>query len=620
MKCIKNKWIQNILVVIIAFCISIALVADVKSTGNLSMAINGTGVLQTVVFTSVCIAIFRIKNTINKYFITKRMQVFYILVSFLLSAFMIIGKKQDAHEDLKYGYIAVLMFIGYFALFWCIEVLFDNKVLKHLKNYHTKPEGKISTWIFEKHSFVAPLIIVWLFRIPWMIAFFPCTVSWDGAIQIRNFYGREIFTNHHPPLVSFLYGNIAWYSNKLGIDNIGMFMIPVLQVLLSSFAVAKACELFKRLKVPFAARWCSLLYYAAFSVWCIYDCTIIKDTLYYPLVMLFTIKLIECLIDEDYFWHRKINLFLLIIYGIIMTQIRNNGIFVLVISLLILVCAVKKDKKKIIVSGMIIALLCIGILENIVYPTFGVINLEDKVDKYCLLFQQTAKYSIEHSDDITEEEREVLDQLFDYEELAKVYNPHLADWVKNCLRIQEGSAEDPTNSIFAGLRNQYLKVWFAQFCRHPLTYIDTFFECSYGYYYPDSRVYKEGYGEYELSHDLLTNRMSDISQIEKLDKVRFMFEQISKIEYLPGIGMLYRCGTYTWALIIIMLFLWKDRKYRALIGCVPAFVNVLICLISPVNTCIRYMMPTMCLIPILICLGWNEYTKGYKNDSYEEII
>ena len=190
MKCIKNKWIQNILVVIIAFCISIALVADVKSTGNLSMAINGAGVLQTVVFTSVCIAIFRIKNTINKYFITKRMQVFYILVSFLLSAFMIIGKKQDAHEDLKYGYIAVLMFIGYFALFWCIAVLFDNKVLKQLKNYHTKPEGKISTWIFEKHSFVAPLIIVWLFRIPWMIAFFPCTVSWDGAIQIRNLQER----------------------------------------------------------------------------------------------------------------------------------------------------------------------------------------------------------------------------------------------------------------------------------------------------------------------------------------------------------------------------------------------------------------------------------------------
>lgn len=607
MKRMINKNVERIALAIIVICISIALFADVQSTGNLSMALNGAGVSQFVIFCTLCIVVFKCRNIIRGYQLQVRSRIFYILLAFLFSVFMIVGKRQQANVDLKFFFIGGPMFIGYMALFWGMAVLLDYEVLRKIQNFSVKLEGNLSNFVFEKHTKIAPMLIVWLFRLPWLIAFFPCTTSWDGAIQIRNFYGREIFTNHHPPLVSFFYGNIAWYSNAMGIDNLGMFMIPVIQVLLSSFAVSKGCELLKKLRVPFWMRWCSLLYYAAFTVWCIYDCTIIKDTLYYPFVLLFSIKVIECLIDEETFLNKKTNVIILALYGIMLTQVRNNGIYVFVLTLLFLSFCLKRKRKLIMLVSLLFSLIFIGVLENCIYPAFGVINLEDKVDKYCILFQQTAKYSIEHPNDVTDEEREVLNKLFDYDELPKVYNPYLADWVKNCLRVQEGAEEDPTNSVFAGMRDEYIKVWFAQFCRHPWTYVEAFMECSYGYYYPDLRVYKEGYGSYELSHDLLTNRMSDISQIEELRMMRFLLEQLDKLEYVPGIGMLYRCGFYTWILIAIMIFFLKDRHYRALVGCLPAFVNILICMISPVNTCIRYMMPTMCLIPILLCLVWYKY-------------
>lgn len=607
-----NKYIERVFGLVIAVCIAIALFADVKSTGNLSMALNGNGITQFITFVFLVIGIFQFKKFIQNYKISKRNNIFYCLLSFLFSICMIIGRWKIAHEDLKYIIIAIPMFIGYITLFWGLIILVDCYVIQKIIKMKDKEAGKVSKFVFEKHALLAPMVIVWLFRLPWMIAFYPCTTSWDGAIQIRNFYGREIFTNHHPPLVSFLYGNIAWHSNALGIDNIGMFMIPVLQVLISSFAVAKACQLMKKLVVPYWMRWCALLYYAAFTVWCIFDCTIIKDTLYYPFAMLFATKVIECLVDAEEFFRHKVNLIMLIIYGILMTQIRNNGVYVLILTLPFLIIILKKKRKLIMTGGLVASLICIWILENCVYPSFGVINLEDKVDKYCIMFQQTAKYSIEHPDDVTEEERKILNQLFDYDELAEVYNPYLADWVKNCLRVQEGVEEDPTNSIFASLKDDYMKVWFAQFCRHPFTYIEAFLECSYGYYYPELRVYKEGYGMFELSHDLLTQRMSNISQIESLSTVRFLFEQLDKLEYVPGIGMFYRCGFYTWILLFIIIFLWKDRYYKALIGCIPVVVNVLVCLISPVNTCIRYAMPTMCLIPILLAWFYSQYQKGAK--------
>ena len=200
--------------------------------------------------------------------------------------------------------------------------------------------------------------------------------------------------------------------------------------------------------------------------------------------------------------------------------------------------------------------------------------------------------------------------MFDYDELPNVYEPHLADWVKNCLREQEGSATNPTGSHFAELKKDYLKVWFAQFLRHPLTYIDAFFECSYGYYYPEVGTYKEGLGFYEEERYMFTASMSDAKQIEQLAPVRFLLEQLSKLEYVPGIGMLYRAGFYAWCVIFAVVYFVVQKKYKALIVAIPAMVNILVCMISPVNTCIRYAMPTMCMVPIILAVMWYQ---GRKN-------
>ena len=84
-----------------------------------------------------------------------------------------------------------------------------------------------------------------------------------------------------------------------------------------------------------------------------------------------------------------------------------------------------KGKKWCTTAIVIVALGISALLNQVVYPAAGVISLEDKVDTYCIMFQQTAKYVQEHSGDVTPKEREVLDKLFDYEELQKAYEPHL---------------------------------------------------------------------------------------------------------------------------------------------------------------------------------------------------
>lgn len=597
-----KKCFDELLVLAASMFTTVALFADVESTGNLSMALNGDGIPQLIAL-AVVWAVYRRWIVEKKLFVRtdRREKIYSAVTAFLFTMFMLVGKAQTAEPNLKFELFAILLFFGYMPLFYVVTVFLIHTIENASKKQITYKTDKITQWLFEKHVTAGVMLVVILCRLPYLIAFYPCSMSWDGGAQICCFFGTEPFTNHHPPLISYLYGAIAWYSLEWGAPNIGMFMIPVMQTLLSAFAVAKVCEFYKRLRLPYWIRWGSLIYYAAFTVWCIFDVTVIKDTLYYSLTLLFSLQLISCLIDSDWFWSRKRSFVLMIVCAVLMMQTRNNGVFVVLFALPFAICFAK-GKRVLLIGGTCLMLLVNTLLNNGLYPALGVISLDTKEDTYCILFQQTAKYGQDYPEDVTGEERALLNTIFDYDEMVEVYNPQLADWVKNCLKLSEYYSVDHTNKEFSEIKADYFKVWFAQFLRHPMSYVKTFLECSYGYYYPEVKPYKEGTGFYETDRNMLTSGMHAYRQIKWLKPARFLLDQVSKVEYLPGIGLLYRCGFYTWCVLLAAIYMLAKKKYRLLIAVIPPAVNILVCLISPVNTCIRYAMPTMCLVPVLIGL------------------
>lgn len=599
---------KELTVLFLAVCSTVALFADVESTGNLSMALNGDGIPQLIAL-MVVICVYRrawIKEDLL--FPEKRRdRIGYAVIALVFTLTMIIGKAQNADPDLKYPLLAVLLLIGYMSLFYIIVAFLGNKITGALERHEAPGTvSKVTKWLFEDHVIPGVMLVVFLCRLPYLIAFFPCSMSWDGGAQICAFYGSETFSDHHPPMLGFVYGAIAFYAQKWGIPNLGMFLIPLGQTCLSAFAVASVCLLMKEMKVPYWIRWAGLAYYGLFTVWCIFDVTVIKDSIYWPLSLLYTVEMAWYIVRQEAFFAKKRHLLRMLLYGVLMSQTRNNGIFILLFTVPFLFFMTQRKKKGVYLGSAIAMFAMIYLLNNVLYPSLGVVSLQVKEDTYCILFQQTAKYGQDYPEDVTEEERAFLNQMFDYEELVQVYNPQLADWVKNCLKICEATSADGTNAEFAQIRNEYFKVWFAQFRRHPLSYINTFLECSYGYYYPEAQPYKEGNGFYEMDRNMFTEGMHPARQIEAFAPFRFLLEQVSKFEYLPGIGLLYRCGFYTWCVIFAVGYLLIRKRYREAVIALPAIVNILVCMISPVNTCIRYAMPTMCLVPVLCAVMLKE--------------
>ncbi len=84
------------------------------------------------------------------------------------------------------------------------------------------------------------------------------------------------------------------------------------------------------------------------------------------------------------------------------------------------------------------------------------------------------------------------------------------------------------------------------------------------------------------------------------------------------IGMLYSCGFHNYILIACAVFLLAQKRYREMLVLVPSILTMLVCLVSPVDAYIRYMLPVMAAMPVNI--AWCHYAaRKVKADEKEEI-
>lgn len=78
-------------------------------------------------------------------------------------------------------------------------------------------------------------------------------------------------------------------------------------------------------------------------------------------------------------------------------------------------------------------------------------------------------------------------------------------------------------------------------------------------------------------------------------------------------------GSYTWPLLMAAGYAVCHKRYRDLIVCTAPFMNVLVCIASPVNGEIRYVLPLMAVTPILACWCYISGCHYIENKSLEKV-
>ena len=542
-----------------------------------------------------------------------------IFLSVLFSLFMLVGEGYASYGSYKLLFLniatillSLVKFVGYIYLFIHLFSLLDDLIDKS-KNKELKFKNKYLSKYLElfnkspvKVSYVTILIVVSIY----MIAFYPIVLSPDPSFQIKMYFNEhtkyidwviqrdpEIFmTSHHPVFQTYMIGFCLSLGRFLVNDNFGLFLYTLIQSLIYSSVLAYTIKYMSNNGIKSKNRLIVLGMYLIIPMYLLYSMSAVKDTLYTAFMILFILKVFD--IIKNY---KEINLsykYIAVLYFIMLFigLFRNNGVYVIALTIFVLIFYTRKNALKILISFFAF-FVSIYAFDKVLIPYLGISDGSAR-EMLSVPFQQTARLVSEKPDFYNEEDIKIIDYILKYDTLASRYNPDLADPVKN---------EYNKNTTKEDLKD-YFYVWFKGLKKHPDIYVDATLNNTYGFFYPDKHNWYI-YARYD-------KRVTDNGLVDyhynKLSFLRaFIDGYANTVPYIPIIGAVSNIALNTWAVLILAAYLINTKNKRFLISLLPLFGSILFCFIGPANTYFRYTMPYIFALPVLTVL-LLEYIRGEK--------
>ena len=437
---------------------------------------------------------------------------------------------------------------------------------------------------FSKHIFVISAVLLFLAWIIWVIGNYPGSANPDSIQQLKYFRGEEPWSNWHPPLSSVIMGSCFALGQKIKDANFGFFLYCLLQTITGSLVFAFALKKLKDFGVSIKAIALTLIYLMFVPIFGCYSQWFEKDFLYTQAVVFQLVFMLSIFVKKE--CERK-DLIGLIVSSLLCVFLRNNGIYAVTPALIALLLWIKKDQKKKVLIALLSTVISFVLVVKVIFPLAHV-SATSISESIGFMFQQTARYAVEYPDDIDEYEKEVLDKNFTGIEHLYNYDPRINDPVKIYYN----------HSDFKG----YLKVWFSQLKKHPGVYFEAFLNGSYGYMAPvESEIgawVQRDYYSYQ----------TDLGAFHPMDNI--LNESLVWVwnlsQSLPVLRFLTMPGLYTWVLLVSAWYVLKKREASKLILMIPSFVNILVCLASPLANAMRYALPTLAGSIILMLVSFNK--------------
>lgn len=594
----KIEWSKhtNLISVLLGIITTFSLLFQV--TSKLKFTRSNTMMMTYVVLAVLLICFYK------KYLFKFENKLTYSIISIIFSLLMVFGYSYDVvhNASLVTGNIAlvifsILKFSGYYTLFNTSIKLFDNVVKKSkLKN---KELPKIFD-LFDKHPFMFSFIVILICYLPYIIAFYPVIINYDAANQIKEVMGihtrymdsvvllnpNVTLTNFNPLIHTLLLGGLFKFGYLIGNVNFGMFLYSIVQLSIVISIFAYSIYYLKKLKVNNTLILVVLGIYSLVPLFPLYTMTAVKDVIFSSLVFLYVIMLYDML---KFKWSKKKYIgFAFLVLLIIL--FRNNGIYTIILSLPV-VCILKKKLRLPIILVLVFNIgMYIG-YNKVLLPHYEIANTSVR-EMLSVPFQQTARLAKYYDEEISNEDKKIIDKVLGYNDLGERYRTDLSDPVKNKFNKYTTDEE----------LKDYFRVWFKYLLKRPVVYIDATINNMYGYFYPNTSAW---YVYTDLNHKLPEAGFA--YHYNNLSFLRIGLKGIAEaFPYIPVIGAISNIGMVVWIhiLLIGMLIINKMKKYIVVL--LPSLTFILVCIVGPANTYFRYVLPCVFALPTIICILYNE--------------
>lgn len=495
----------------------------------------------------------------------------------------------------KTGILICGFYFFYSAL---IQLLYD---VLHCHRDVTWKDGKL-LHIYRRHPWLMPWCLIFLMWVPHLIMRYPGAMSYDNYAELVYLWGYKTFTTAQPVFHTWLFGSFIRFGAWAGSANAGLFLFVLFQSLIMSAVLAGSLFLMKKWKSPVWLRllavgiYCIAPYYAGYAAFPI------KDYLYTAFFVLFVLEVMELFRKDglETFKKRSGYNVLWVAAVCLMILFRKNGLYV---YLPVMICMLAYDmilavrKKRRLIWQMWIVL-CLPVIlsscvERMIITEYQVVQDSPK-EMFSLPFQQTARYVRDYGDEVTEEEREAIAAVLDYDLLPEAYEELTADPVKTTYHAQD-----------MGALLKYFSVWFRQFLKHPVCYLEATWNQNYYLFAPniDNIVYNKdcyagetivtGTGFEEEIRFEVPEGMRGLASIA--------VSWYTLLTRLPVIGMLNNVAFYVILMFCLLLFMLNDRSGKRMFVMVPLIMSFVFVILSPqIQNQPRYAFPIIYAMPSVV--------------------
>lgn len=511
------------------------------------------------------------------------------IVSGFFSAALLLGNSFYALNSWDYCFGSVinllktiLVFIGYYCLFSVVTGI----LCRWFETVKVKTQ---KTHFYSKNAFLKCFFILFTFYLAVLILCFPGNLCWDVIGQIEQVTVDGVgFSAHHPLAHTLMVGGLTklgevWFASK----ETGLFLYMILQnVMLVCALSATVAVLAKegvndRILTGLMVLYCISPIYTNLSSTAIKDIPFISFVIGYLICFVMVIKRPKLCMNI-----RFVTVFIMMQIG--MSLMRNNGLGLLIVCGLAAIIFhwkkyTMKERPACILTFLVIGALSAKLIMVALAALLGA-KEGGKAEMLSLPLQQTARYLTVYEEELSEEERTLLEGVFtDVSLVAAVYDPDIADPVKALF-----DNEAPFSDV-AG----YFKAWMIGLCKHPLVYTEAFFNHVYGWFTPAV----SNAPRYEVQNYQGIRQGMLFPGAEKVAIFLYRFA-----ERIPLLGLLQNVGFYVWGLILLSVWLLEHRKGKEFFMTLPLWISLLVCMISP---CFflhpRYALPIIMGLPFV----WN---------------
>ena len=487
--------------------------------------------------------------------------------------------------------ITICNFVGYAFLFYNVIMLVAWLYQNNSKQRKNVSDSGINqgTSLTKKEYIIKHMLVMMLCWLPWMIVFFPGGVWFDVDWQIGMYRNVTPWTTHHPVFTTFIYGKVIELGEKIFDANVGAFIYNITQAFFAAFVLTYVLEwIYKNVSIKYSKI--IFWFFAISPIWPMIFYSMSKDSAYVLGFLVFVFLMMK--------WRRekrieKCDYIMYSVAVILILLFRNNGIYLFVLSLPFVLMNIASGKKrwKIIVLSGVLFIGCQCLSMGIVHKYN--IHEGQKGEMFSIPLQQTARWAVNYPNEVTEQDKEVINQIVDYDFMVSNYIPDISDNVKGTWK----------NSATKEDLKAYFRIWIRGLIQHPRTYIEATMANTVGYWSIGVRPYELYVSNYDVKLTGVYNLKDglDIHQLACFKEAREIISNIGELMvYLPGVGMMISPGFYTWCVCLLTLLMMINRKEEKIISLIPLYINLLICLASPVNSCVRYVLPIMICIPFVL--------------------